>query len=245
MSLMPPRLRSSLSISRRSIVPSFLPRLSSEPLAFISVRSARRLIDWRTVLKLVSMPPSQRWFTNGMPARTASFWMGSRAERLVPTNSTVPPSPATALMKLVASTKSGCVFSRLMMWILLRSPKMYSDILGFQKRVWCPKWTPASSICRMDTLAIVISPCRVGPPRILDCHPSPKVRTPSSRCIRCACGLVCQKRPRFIPCTSRKNNALRPLPASPHPSRCPSPSSPRKSSRRCERPAVWPPKCST
>jgi hypothetical protein len=26
--------------------------------------------------------------------------------------------------------------------------------LGFQKRVWCPKWTPASSICRMDMLAI-------------------------------------------------------------------------------------------
>jgi hypothetical protein len=23
--------------------------------------------------------------------------------------------------------------------------------LGFQKRVWCPKWTPASSISRMDT----------------------------------------------------------------------------------------------
>ena len=41
------------------------------------------------------------------------------------------------------------------MWILLRSPKMKGAIFGFQKRVWCPKWTPASSICRMDTLAMV------------------------------------------------------------------------------------------
>src|SRR4051812_9786176 len=28
---------------------------------------------------------------------------------------------------------------------------MYGAILGFQKRVWCPKWTPASSISRMET----------------------------------------------------------------------------------------------
>src|SRR3989304_4292473 len=27
----------------------------------------------------------------------------------------------------------------------LRSPKMYSFIFGFQRRVWWPKWTPASS----------------------------------------------------------------------------------------------------
>src|SRR4051794_17295449 len=26
---------------------------------------------------------------------------------------------------------------------------MYGAILGFQKRVWCPKWTPASSISRI------------------------------------------------------------------------------------------------
>ena len=35
------------------------------------------------------------------------------------------------------------------MWILLRSPKMYGAILGFQKRVWWPKCTPASSMSRM------------------------------------------------------------------------------------------------
>src|SRR5690242_8743093 len=41
-----------------------------------------------------------------------------------------------------------------MMWILLRSPKMNSAIFGFQKRVWCPKCTPASSIRRMVTSAM-------------------------------------------------------------------------------------------
>ena len=35
------------------------------------------------------------------------------------------------------------------MWIPLRSAKMYSRIFGFQRRVWCPKWTPASSSCFM------------------------------------------------------------------------------------------------
>ena len=100
-----------------------------------SSSSVRRLIDWRMVLKFVSMPPSQRWFTYGMPQRAASFWIASRAERLVPTNSTVPPSAMMPLMKLAASAYSGCVFSRLMMWILLRSPKMNGAIFGFQKRV--------------------------------------------------------------------------------------------------------------
>ena len=51
------------------------------------------------VLKLVSMPPSQRWLTNGMAARCASLCTASRAERLVPTNSTVPPSATICLMK--------------------------------------------------------------------------------------------------------------------------------------------------
>src|SRR5579862_909425 len=30
-----------------------------------------------------------------------------------------------------------------MMWIPLRSAKMNRRILGFHRRVWCPKWTPA------------------------------------------------------------------------------------------------------
>ena len=36
----------------------------------------------------------------------------------------------------------------------LRSPKMKRFIFGFQRRVWCPKWTPASSICRIVMTAM-------------------------------------------------------------------------------------------
>ena len=103
MCLMPPRLLSSFSISRRSWVASFLPRLSRAPEVASSVISASRLIDWRMVLKFVSMPPSQRWLTNGWPERSASFCIASRAERLVPTKSTVPPSATTPLMNWAAS----------------------------------------------------------------------------------------------------------------------------------------------
>ena len=68
------------------------------------------------------------------------------ATRFVPTISTVPPLAVSWRTNLQASSNSGSVFSRLMMWILLRWPKIYGAILGFQKRVWWPKWTPASSI---------------------------------------------------------------------------------------------------
>src|ERR1044071_9273311 len=40
----------------------------------------------------------------------------------------------------------------------LRSVKMKRFILGFQRRVWCPKWTPLSSSWRMVTAAMVVSP---------------------------------------------------------------------------------------
>src|SRR5262245_60059876 len=35
----------------------------------------------------------------------------------------------------------------------LRSPKMNSFIFGFQRRTWCPKWTPASSNSFIVTVA--------------------------------------------------------------------------------------------
>ena len=38
-----------------------------------------------------------------------------------------------------------------MMWMPLRAPKMYGRIFGFQRLVWWPKWTPASSSCRIET----------------------------------------------------------------------------------------------
>ena len=37
------------------------------------------------------------------------------------------------------------------MWIPLRSAKMNGRILGFQRRVWWPKWTPASRSARIET----------------------------------------------------------------------------------------------
>ena len=40
----------------------------------------------------------------------------------------------------------------------LRSPKMNRFIFGFQRRVWCPKCTPASSIWRIVTTAMMGTP---------------------------------------------------------------------------------------
>ena len=67
-----------------------------------------------------------------MPQRSASSLIASRALRLVPMNRMVPRFWAMAEMKFIASENSGTVFSRLMMWILPRAPKMYGPILGFQ-----------------------------------------------------------------------------------------------------------------
>jgi hypothetical protein len=36
----------------------------------------------------------------------------------------------------------------------LRSVKMNRFIFGFQRRVWCPKWTPLSKSCRVVTTAM-------------------------------------------------------------------------------------------
>src|ERR1700732_1250451 len=38
----------------------------------------------------------------------------------------------------------------------LRSVKINRFILGFQRRVWCPKWVPLSSSCFMVTTAMVM-----------------------------------------------------------------------------------------
>ena len=43
-----------------------------------------------------------------------------------------------------------------------RSPKMNRRILGFQRRVWWPKWTPASSSSRMVTADTRNPPDRLG-----------------------------------------------------------------------------------
>ena len=80
-----------------------------------------------------------------MPDSSAALATVSRACFLVPTNRTVPPRPATLAAKACASVSSRSVFWRSMMWMPLRSPKMNLRIFGFQRRVWWPKCTPASS----------------------------------------------------------------------------------------------------
>ncbi|CFO12503.1 Uncharacterised protein [Bordetella pertussis] len=60
MSLMPPIDLFSLSSSRWNSRPSFLVMRSKPPSATMASMSFRRLIELLTVLKLVSMPPSQR-----------------------------------------------------------------------------------------------------------------------------------------------------------------------------------------
>ena len=62
-SRIPPRLRSSLFFSRVSIKISFLVRPSKPPVCSIASSSLSRCNRLCTVEKLVSMPPSQRWFT--------------------------------------------------------------------------------------------------------------------------------------------------------------------------------------
>ena len=107
----------------------------------------RPLIVW----KFVSRPPSQRWFTYGMFARSAPSLMASRACFLVPTKRILPPRPASSPANSWAVSISFSVFCRSMMWIPSRSPKMKRRILGFQRRVWWPKCTPASSSSLIPT----------------------------------------------------------------------------------------------
>ena len=103
------------------------------------------------VTKLVSMPPSQRLLTYGMSARVASSAIGSWACFLVPTNRTLSPRATVSRTNSRATSRRLTVWARSMMWIPLRSAKMNGRILGFQRRVWWPKWTPASSSCRIET----------------------------------------------------------------------------------------------
>src|SRR6266849_4036032 len=57
-----------------------------------------------------------------------------------------------------------------MMWIPLRSPKIYSFIFGFHRRVWGPKRAPASS-----NSFIVISTANF-PPLEIDVYPPRTLR---------------------------------------------------------------------
>ena len=91
MSRIPPRVFSSFAFSRVSMRISFLVRPSKPPVCSIVSSSFIRWSRLCTVWKLVSIPPSQRWLTNGMLTRPASSAMASCACFLVPTNMIVPP----------------------------------------------------------------------------------------------------------------------------------------------------------
>src|SRR5258708_28719003 len=69
-----------------------------------------------------------------MPQRLASSATASCAWRFVPRKRMVLPLLLCSLTNRAASRNSFNVFCRSMMWIPLRSPKMYSFILGFQRR---------------------------------------------------------------------------------------------------------------
>src|SRR5437773_6422514 len=73
------------------------------PSSVMAFRSFKRLMDFCSVAQLVSVPPSQRWFTKKAPQRLASSATASWAWRLVPTNKTLLPCADTSVTKRLAS----------------------------------------------------------------------------------------------------------------------------------------------
>ena len=86
------------------------------------------------VLKLVSVPPSQRVVMKKELERPASWTTVSCACFFVPTISARPPSAAMFAMKAMASSSIRSVFCRSMMWMPFRCAKMYCFIFGFHRR---------------------------------------------------------------------------------------------------------------
>src|SRR5207248_11703955 len=104
---------------------------------------------WLFVFNLSSspLPLLTSFYTKRIPQRGAPTPTHSCACFLVPMNSTIRPPPTTSLTQFESSSSDLTVCCRSMMWIPLRAVKMYRFILGFQRLVWCPKWTPASRSC--------------------------------------------------------------------------------------------------
>ena len=127
-----------------------------------------------TVWKFVSRPPSQRSLTYGWPTRVACSASTSCACFFVPTKSTVPPWATVSLTKSYARSMYASDCCRSMMWMPERSVRMKRFTFGFQRRVWCPKWTPLSSSWRMVTTAMVV--LLFSAPRGACCGCSPPTR---------------------------------------------------------------------
>ena len=64
---------------------------------------------------------------------------------LVACGVTRPPAAVVSRTARRARSSIGTVCCRSMMWTWLRTPKRYGAMRGFHRRVWWPKWTPASS----------------------------------------------------------------------------------------------------
>src|SRR5688500_12502405 len=93
------------------------------------------LIDWRTVAKLVSIPPNQRSVTKGMFTFLACSATISLACFLVATNKILRPDFTICLIAEAASSVLVKVLFKSIMWIPLRSIKIYGAIFGFHLRV--------------------------------------------------------------------------------------------------------------
>ena len=115
MSATPPRFASSFSSSPAMEMRSFAGSSSSWPSSRSRRISCSRSIRSDIVRQLVSSPPSQRWFTYGMPTRFASVSTASWACFLVPTNSTVPFRSARLRTNCAASSRRSLVCVRSMM----------------------------------------------------------------------------------------------------------------------------------
>src|SRR5712692_7676927 len=61
----------------------------------------------------------------------------------------------------------------------LRSPKMYSFIFGFQRLVWWPKWTPASSNSFIEISTAKVPPIKVRTSIPREGKPSPAGTLPA------------------------------------------------------------------
>src|SRR5436190_21834267 len=83
---------------------------------------------------------------------------------------------------------------------------MKRRIFGFQRRVWWPKWTPASSSCFMVTTATGLSlGCDLGPPR-----PSVKTERPWVAGVRIL-GSGQTLHPSWLQCRSGHRDGLHPV----------------------------------
>ncbi|MOA08019.1 hypothetical protein D3C78_1277520 [compost metagenome] len=93
------------------------------------------LIDLRTVVKLVNIPPNQRSVTKGMFTLCACAATMSLACFLVATNNTLRPDLTICLIAEAASSTLTKVLFKSIMWIPFFSMKMYGAIFGFHLRV--------------------------------------------------------------------------------------------------------------